>query len=484
MGTYHRAQRLGEGAFGSVCTVYDDEGNVSALKIFDPDEEDGTLDLCTLREVSIMRLLRGKRNGHPGVLDVYDVIEIDDKIGIVMPKFPCNLEGALEGGLFKKRAQKVLFAHKLLSALAFLHDNGIMHRDIKGDNIMLTDDLSPVLIDFSLAKFVGHHHDDEILAEDEEDDEGGDSETEKKRPKLHESSTDKNHRHTGDMGTATYMAPEVYRKQRYGCKADVWSAGVVLVELFRGKTLDAEKDKAAFRMIQAIKAKMPDKPMPNLLKRMLTEDPSERPHVREILRAEIFAKRTLDEPSVRLIDTIPRALRGGDDATATKIADAKKGGKKKSGKKNGGKKKGGGGGVDSLLRRVKSIYDDLEFQNPRTLSAAMRYAEKTGAGLDDEDDDGDFDEDEEVPVSLEHCLIVAMKLFEHDKYDLDDTEDLDDALPEDSAGFDIDEFAVAEMAIFKAMDYCLYDFPHDASAGKGTDDKKRKRKKKKKKGKK
>ena len=40
---YHRAQRLGEGSFGSVVTVYDDEGRVFALKMFEPDEDDGTL---------------------------------------------------------------------------------------------------------------------------------------------------------------------------------------------------------------------------------------------------------------------------------------------------------------------------------------------------------------------------------------------------------------------------------------------------------
>jgi hypothetical protein len=70
---YHRAQKLGDGAFGSVFTVYDDEGVVRALKVFDDDEDDGTMDSGTMREISILRLLR-EGNGHPGILRMYDAI--------------------------------------------------------------------------------------------------------------------------------------------------------------------------------------------------------------------------------------------------------------------------------------------------------------------------------------------------------------------------------------------------------------------------
>jgi hypothetical protein len=92
--TYHRAQKLGDGAFGSVVTVvrrsgiswtayptchlflscilpvcakYDDDGAVRAAKVFSDDEDDGTMDSGTMRELSMLRLLR-EANGHPGIL--------------------------------------------------------------------------------------------------------------------------------------------------------------------------------------------------------------------------------------------------------------------------------------------------------------------------------------------------------------------------------------------------------------------------------
>ena len=65
---------------------------------------------------------------------------------------------------------------------------------IFADNIMMTEKMEPVLIDFSLAKFV-----DQGLSAAK--------------------SFKTNGRHTGDCGTATFMAPEVYAKKSYGIKA-------------------------------------------------------------------------------------------------------------------------------------------------------------------------------------------------------------------------------------------------------------------------
>ena len=48
-------QRLGDGAFGAVCTVYNDNGDVYAMKMFDEDEDDATLDHGTIVEVSMLR---------------------------------------------------------------------------------------------------------------------------------------------------------------------------------------------------------------------------------------------------------------------------------------------------------------------------------------------------------------------------------------------------------------------------------------------
>ena len=68
-GHYHRAQALGEGTYGSVVCVYNDTGEELALKVFEADEDYDTMELGTLREISILRILRAD-NGHPNIVSI------------------------------------------------------------------------------------------------------------------------------------------------------------------------------------------------------------------------------------------------------------------------------------------------------------------------------------------------------------------------------------------------------------------------------
>merc|ERR1711972_281474 len=70
-----------------------------------------------------------------------------------MASYKCSLRDAVAGGAMEStKGAQLRVARGLLSAVAFLHASGTMHRDIKPGNVMLTDELEPVLIDFSLAK--------------------------------------------------------------------------------------------------------------------------------------------------------------------------------------------------------------------------------------------------------------------------------------------------------------------------------------------
>ena len=365
------------------------------MKLFDEDEDDGTLDKCTLREVSMMRYLRGSKNGHPGVLNIHDIVVMEDKMCLVMEKFACNVNDAIEKKLFKSPKGRVRFAHKLLCAIAFLHDNGIMHRDIKGDNIMITKSGDPVLIDFSLSKFVADAEVDTIR----------------------ESKTSSTNRlHTGDSGSATYMAPEVYRNEGYCEKCDMYSTGIVLLEIIQGENLPVDKDKAAFKYVQDVKEKLPKRPFPELVRKLLESDPCTRASAREALSSGVFAKNGLEVPPVRSIDPVDVAVGN------TKLEYD-----------------------DKMKRRMKKMYNDLECENPKTLSAALAFATRCGV-----------ETNEDCEVSMEHCLILAMKLYEQSCYDLEDPEDLDDALDDDFEAFDIDHYHESEFQIFQAMEYCLY----------------------------
>eukprot|EP00009_Paramoeba_aestuarina_P017516 CAMPEP_0201531106 /NCGR_PEP_ID=MMETSP0161_2-20130828/46588_1 /ASSEMBLY_ACC=CAM_ASM_000251 /TAXON_ID=180227 /ORGANISM="Neoparamoeba aestuarina, Strain SoJaBio B1-5/56/2" /LENGTH=307 /DNA_ID=CAMNT_0047933791 /DNA_START=292 /DNA_END=1215 /DNA_ORIENTATION=- len=91
------------------------------------------------------------------------------------------------------------YAVCLVQGLEYLHDNKIIHRDLKPENLLLDDKGYPHLTDFNVAIKL----DDDGLTK-------------------------------GFAGTRPYMAPEVYRKERYGPPADLWSLGICLFELLFG----------------------------------------------------------------------------------------------------------------------------------------------------------------------------------------------------------------------------------------------------------
>lgn len=141
LATYHRAEALGAGTYGSVITVYNDDGESFALKMFDQDdddEDDVGISIGALRELSILRLFRGD-NSHPNIIEMHDVqtgFEEEEGAGtggamaMAMPVFP---RGSLEDSIasFPNKKAKIVIAHGVLSAVAHLHENGIIHRDIK-----------------------------------------------------------------------------------------------------------------------------------------------------------------------------------------------------------------------------------------------------------------------------------------------------------------------------------------------------------------
>ena len=374
-------------------TVYDEDGAVFALKCFEADEDDETLAVETLREISTLRLMRGKV-GHAGIVRMIDVIAHEGEVCMVMPKYPCNLTEAVEGKAVGKNKLKI--AHGLLSSVAYMHAQGFMHRDIKGDNVMLTDDMEPVLIDLSLAKPL---------------------------------SSDSAMTHTGNVGTAKYISPETYRSEPYGPKADIWSVGVVLLEMFIDKILKCERDKAAFAAIEKITAELPDaKPSTAFLRAMLQPEAS-RASAAEALGMEPLASKFPASPFEKMLNVVPVDVPG---ASAAGEAGGKKGKGRKT--KGGGASKGG-----ELEASVRKYWDILEQVNKSTLQAAVHYARACAAAS--------------VEVDPSHCALLASKLYEDTStcYDLDEVEEV-----EGMEKFDKEAFMEAEKKIFRAVDYCLW----------------------------
>eukprot|EP00884_Botryococcus_braunii_P010491 jgi/Botrbrau1/19443/Bobra.0338s0065.1 len=130
---------------------------------------------------------------------------------------------------------------KLLQALVYLHNLNIVHRDVKPGNVLLqesgpTDEDHPgefiiKLCDFGVARSIGQHEVSN-LAQDG----------------RHEITAEM----TADVGTPRYKAPEVLAgKGEYGCKVDVWSLGVIVIELVLGPLrLKSRDEKALLKEIR------------------------------------------------------------------------------------------------------------------------------------------------------------------------------------------------------------------------------------------
>ncbi|CAI5459037.1 unnamed protein product [Closterium sp. Yama58-4] len=202
-------EKIGEGGSGEIrkCLEWS-TGTVFACKTIQKSNIKTKSEVSDLRtEVLLMDLLKT----HYGIVQVHDVFEDHKAVHLVMEL--CNggdlfdfIQSAPKGRLTEQQAASVM--RQLLNALHHCHSLGVLHRDVKPENILLCDrmplqsgngDVRIKLSDFGVAGFL--------------DEDGVCTDT---------------------TGTSEYMAPEVAMKAPYNAKADVWSAGVVLHAMLAG----------------------------------------------------------------------------------------------------------------------------------------------------------------------------------------------------------------------------------------------------------
>jgi len=473
--SYHRASHLGEGSYGSVVTVYNDDGEEFALKLFLPEEDSDSdddsseedeahkpMEIGALREISCLRLIRGE-NKHENIVEIQDVQtdwnEEDDEgggggagtSGCLGMALPLGKWGSLADNIAKSTFQgypkktKVGIAHGLLSAVAFLHDNGILHRDIKSDNVLLehSPDIDehqwkPVLIDFSLAKPI----DGTIWG----------------RCDLNDSL--ESMEHTGEVGTVVYTAPEIVNQEAYGKPADIYSVGVVLMELLRNQMFTAEKASHAACQIKEAVAQLNDSaPFPELIRSLLKENPSERFTARQALSHPVFAKFGWEEPPaepriLNVATALPYDHVQEEEENEAPSSNDLKNGKTKSGtltaKKNTNRQSKK---LRQRLQKIDKFLHVLESQHPWTRAAAFDYSRQLEQ-LDESLDDTSCSQ------SLADCCVLAHRFFEMEVPDLDDLNECDTGV---FAHWTLDDYVDNEATIFMMLDFCLY--PRSLSCG-------------------
>lgn len=232
-GEYVLGQTLGEGEFGKVKLGWKKDGSVQvAIKLIRR-ESLGTNPSRLpkiYREISILREL-----SHPNIVRLHEMAETDRYIGII-------LEYASGGELFdfilnhrylKDNAARRLFA-QLVSGVGYLHKKGIVHRDLKLENLLLDRNRNIIITDFGFANTFDPR--DELSDEIEYN--LTDREFVKRRDleRVQENGSRKGDLMQTSCGSPCYAAPElVVTDSLYtGRKVDVWSCGVILVrQLFQ-----------------------------------------------------------------------------------------------------------------------------------------------------------------------------------------------------------------------------------------------------------
>ncbi|XP_040999682.1 CBL-interacting serine/threonine-protein kinase 7-like [Juglans microcarpa x Juglans regia] len=201
LGKYQLGRLLGRGSFAKVYqarSMADD--TAVAVKIIDKSKTvDAAMEPRIIREIMAMRRLQD----HPNILKILELMATKTKIYLVV-------ELATGGELFSKISRRGKLAEpsarryfqQLVSALHFCHQNGVAHRDLKPQNLLLDKDGNLKVSDFGLS----------ALPE------------QLKNGLLHTA-----------CGTPAYTAPEVVCRRGYdGSKADAWSCGVILYVFLAG----------------------------------------------------------------------------------------------------------------------------------------------------------------------------------------------------------------------------------------------------------
>jgi photosystem II stability/assembly factor-like uncharacterized protein len=204
--TYEIQSLLGAGGMGEVYRATDTKlGRDVALKLLAHGAVDKVSPGHLLREAQTASSL-----SHPNICTIHQVGETGDDFYVVMEL----IEGQLLSDLIPATGLSIeiltRYGTQIADALAHAHDRGIVHRDLKGSNVMVTPEGRVKVLDFGLATRLDQDRIDELT--------------------LSYTSVENKL-----VGTLPYMAPEVLRGQKGDRLSDLWSLGVLLYELATGK---------------------------------------------------------------------------------------------------------------------------------------------------------------------------------------------------------------------------------------------------------